>query len=133
MLKNLLHIYRNMEHTKDVVVRVPEATPEDYLDHLREREYPFIRHGEERVDLAAAVRDNPGAGIQHRLHLDARIGPDDPPHRDGAVLNGGMPEYLNIYRSALPGYPYRRESGRSALSLTSFEYSRSGSGDLPSS
>ncbi|WP_292728404.1 dihydrofolate reductase family protein [Methanoculleus sp.] len=49
VLKDLLHFYRNMEHTKDVVVLVSETTPEDYLDYLREREYPFIRCGRERV------------------------------------------------------------------------------------
>ncbi|WP_292729894.1 dihydrofolate reductase family protein [Methanoculleus sp.] len=56
-LKNLLHFYRTMEHTKDVVVLVSETTPEDYLDYLREREYPFIRCGRDRVDLKAALRE----------------------------------------------------------------------------
>lgn len=57
VLKGLLHFYRNMEHIRDVVVLVSEATPEDYLDYLREREYPFIRCGTERVDLKAALRE----------------------------------------------------------------------------
>ncbi|NLB00702.1 MAG: hypothetical protein GX837_07055 [Methanomicrobiales archaeon] len=29
ILKNLFHFYRNMEHTKDVVILVAEATPEE--------------------------------------------------------------------------------------------------------
>jgi 2,5-diamino-6-(ribosylamino)-4(3H)-pyrimidinone 5'-phosphate reductase len=57
MLKNLLHFYRNLEHIRDVVVLVSDATPKDYLDYLREREYPFIRCGTERVDLKAALRE----------------------------------------------------------------------------
>ncbi|MCK9307395.1 MAG: dihydrofolate reductase family protein [Methanoculleus sp.] len=57
VLKDLLHFYRKMEHTKDVVVLVSEATPEDYLDYLREREYPFIQCGAERVDLRGALRE----------------------------------------------------------------------------
>ncbi|MCK9307449.1 MAG: dihydrofolate reductase family protein [Methanoculleus sp.] len=57
VLKDLLHFYRTMEHTKDVVVLVSETTPEDYLDYLREREYPFIRCGRERVDLRGALRE----------------------------------------------------------------------------
>ncbi|PKL57194.1 MAG: 5-amino-6-(5-phosphoribosylamino)uracil reductase [Methanomicrobiales archaeon HGW-Methanomicrobiales-6] len=57
VLKNLLHFYRNMEHTKDVVILVSETTPEDYLDYLCERKYPFIRCGRSRVDLGAALRE----------------------------------------------------------------------------
>jgi len=57
VLKDLLHFYRKMEHTRDVVVLVSEATPEDYLDYLRKRDYPFIRCGRERVDLKAALRE----------------------------------------------------------------------------
>jgi len=57
MLKNLLHFYRNLEHIRDVVVLVSDATPKDYLDYLREREYPFIRCGTDRVDLKAALRE----------------------------------------------------------------------------
>ncbi|WP_243669166.1 hypothetical protein [Methanoculleus chikugoensis] len=49
-----------MEHTKDVVVLVSEATPEDYLDYLREREYPFIRCGKDRVDLKGGLSGNSG-------------------------------------------------------------------------
>lgn len=57
VLKDLLHFYRKMEHTKDVVVLISETTPEDYLDYLRERDYPFIRCGAERVDLRSALRE----------------------------------------------------------------------------
>jgi len=56
-LINLLHFYRNLEHIRDVIVLVSKTTPEEYLDYLREREYPFIRCGRERVDLRGALRE----------------------------------------------------------------------------
>ncbi|HDR73576.1 MAG TPA: RibD family protein [Methanoculleus sp.] len=55
VLHGLLHFYRRLEHIRDVVVLVSKTTPEAYLAYLEEREYPHIRCGEERVDLAAAL------------------------------------------------------------------------------
>jgi 2,5-diamino-6-(ribosylamino)-4(3H)-pyrimidinone 5'-phosphate reductase len=37
VLHGLLHFYRRLEHTRDVVVLVSEATPESYLAYLRRR------------------------------------------------------------------------------------------------
>ncbi|MBN1194330.1 MAG: RibD family protein [Methanomicrobiaceae archaeon] len=54
-LPNLLHIFRRSEHVKDVLVLVSDRTPEEYLDYLEEREYPFIRCGSDHVDLRAAL------------------------------------------------------------------------------
>lgn len=53
-LNGLLHFYRQMEHIKDVAVLVSETTPEGYLAYLREREYPYVVCGTDRVDLRAA-------------------------------------------------------------------------------
>ena len=55
-LKNFLHIYRNLEHVRDVVVLVSETTPADYLKYLEEREYPYLVSGCDHVDLKKAVR-----------------------------------------------------------------------------
>jgi 2,5-diamino-6-(ribosylamino)-4(3H)-pyrimidinone 5'-phosphate reductase len=57
VLHGLLHFYRRLEHIRDVVVLVSGTTPEAYLAYLREREYPYIRCGEERVDLRAALQE----------------------------------------------------------------------------
>ncbi|ADN37227.1 5-amino-6-(5-phosphoribosylamino)uracilreductase [Methanolacinia petrolearia DSM 11571] len=54
-LKGLLHIYRNLEHVRDVIVLVSETTPADYLKYLEEREYPYLMSGYDRVDLKEAV------------------------------------------------------------------------------
>jgi 2,5-diamino-6-(ribosylamino)-4(3H)-pyrimidinone 5'-phosphate reductase len=54
-LKGLLHTCRRFEYCRDVVVLVSEKTPEDYLAHLRERNYDFHVVGERRVDLRLAL------------------------------------------------------------------------------
>lgn len=56
MLKDRLHFFRRLEHIRDVIVLVADETPQEYLDYLAEREYPFIRCGRNRVDLRSAVR-----------------------------------------------------------------------------
>lgn len=55
LLHGLLHIYRRMEYTRDVIVLVSDATPEKYLEYLQERAYPFIRCGTEHVALPEAL------------------------------------------------------------------------------
>jgi 2,5-diamino-6-(ribosylamino)-4(3H)-pyrimidinone 5'-phosphate reductase len=50
-LKGLLHTCRRFEFCRDVVLLVSEATPEEYLKHLRERNYTYHVVGKDRVDL----------------------------------------------------------------------------------
>lgn len=57
VLHGLLHFFRRSEHFRDVVVLVSDTTPDAYLAYLEEREYPHIRCGEKRVDLAAALEE----------------------------------------------------------------------------
>lgn len=90
VLKDLLHFYRQMEHIKDVVVLVSDATPEDYIAYLREREYPFIRCGAERVDLRAALDE-----------LEARFGIAQVVTDSGGGLSGALIEAGIADESAL--------------------------------
>ena len=55
-LKGLLHIYRNLEHVRDVIILVSETTPVEYLEYLEERDYPYLMCGYDHVDLKEAVR-----------------------------------------------------------------------------
>ena len=50
-LKGLLHTCRRFEFCRDVVVLVSEATPEEYLEHLKERNYTYHVVGTDHVDL----------------------------------------------------------------------------------
>lgn len=54
-LKHLLHVFRQSEYCKDVVILASQATPEDYLTYLKERNYDFHIVGEEKCDLSQAM------------------------------------------------------------------------------
>jgi len=116
ILKNLLHFYRSMEHTKDVIVLVSEATPEDYLDYLREREYPFIRCGRERVDLKAALRE---LGEQFGI---TRVVSDTGPDLNGVLIREGIADMISlIVHPVIVGEGekklFARAGGRTTLEL----------------
>ena len=55
-LKGFLHYFRKMEYVKDIIVLISDATPKDYQAYLKEKEYPFIKTGKDKVDLAEAFR-----------------------------------------------------------------------------
>lgn len=50
-LKGLLHTCRRFEFCRDVIVLVSEVTSEQYLEHLRERNYTYHIVGNDHVDL----------------------------------------------------------------------------------
>ena len=54
-LEGVLHTCRRFEFCRDVIVLVSEVTPEEYLEHLRERDYTFHVVGEDHVDLHKAL------------------------------------------------------------------------------
>lgn len=90
ILKDLLHFYRNMEHTKDVIILVSETTPENYIDYLREREYPFIRCGKGRVDLKAALRE-----LRERFGI-ARVVSDSGPDLNDVLVREGIADTISL-------------------------------------
>ncbi len=116
VLKNLLHFYRNMEHTKDVVVLVSEATPEDYLDYLRERDYPFIRCGRSRVDLRAAIRE-----LGERFGITRVVSDSGPDLNDILIWEGIADTISLIVHPVIAGEEekelFGRAGGRPALEL----------------
>ncbi|ABN56379.1 MULTISPECIES: dihydrofolate reductase family protein [Methanoculleus] len=116
ILKDLLHFYRNMEHTKDVIVLVSEATPEDYLDYLREREYPFIRRGKDRVDLKGAIRE-----LGERFGI-SRVVSDTGPDLNDVLIREGIADTISlIVHPVVVGEGekklFGRAGGRTALEL----------------
>jgi len=54
-LKGMLHTCRRFEFCRDVIVLISESTPKEYVDHLRERNYPYHIAGKEHADLALAL------------------------------------------------------------------------------
>ncbi|MGE5397179.1 MAG: RibD family protein [Chitinophagales bacterium] len=53
-LRNL-HVFRDSEYCKDLILIVSTATPQTYLDYLEERDYDYIVTGNDHVDYAKAL------------------------------------------------------------------------------
>ena len=53
-LRNL-HVFRDTQYCRDIILLVSRATPEDYLEYLKERHYDFIQAGEDHVDYSRAL------------------------------------------------------------------------------
>ena len=53
-LRNL-HVFRNTEYCRDIILLVSASTPEEYLSYLTQREYDYIKTGDTKVDLAEAL------------------------------------------------------------------------------
>jgi 2,5-diamino-6-(ribosylamino)-4(3H)-pyrimidinone 5'-phosphate reductase len=49
-----LHVFRDSEYCKDIIILVSKATPETYIEYLEKRNYDFIIAGEDHVDYAEA-------------------------------------------------------------------------------
>ena len=54
-LFGLLHEVRRFEFCKDVVVLISNCTPDKYVKYLKERNYDFLKEGEDHVDLKISL------------------------------------------------------------------------------
>jgi 2,5-diamino-6-(ribosylamino)-4(3H)-pyrimidinone 5'-phosphate reductase len=54
-LKGLLHVLRQSEYCKDVVMFVSQNTPKDYINYLEERDYDFHTVGKDKCDLETSL------------------------------------------------------------------------------
>jgi 2,5-diamino-6-(ribosylamino)-4(3H)-pyrimidinone 5'-phosphate reductase len=52
-LRNL-HVFRDSEYCKDIILLVSASTPKSYLEYLSERNYDFIIAGDDHVDYTKA-------------------------------------------------------------------------------
>jgi 2,5-diamino-6-(ribosylamino)-4(3H)-pyrimidinone 5'-phosphate reductase len=55
-LKGLLHIFRQSEYCKDVVIFVSEKTPKSYINYLKERNYDYHIVGKNKCNLKKALK-----------------------------------------------------------------------------
>ncbi|MCW3983043.1 MAG: RibD family protein [Candidatus Bathyarchaeota archaeon] len=56
-LMGLLHVYRQSEYCKDVIILVSSTTPKAYLTYLKERNYDYILAGNDHVDYRSALEE----------------------------------------------------------------------------
>ena len=54
-MKGLLHILRQSEYCKDVVVLISEKTSKEYIGYLQEREYNYYVVGEDKCNLKQSL------------------------------------------------------------------------------
>ena len=54
-LKGKLHALRRFEFCRDVIILLSEATPREYIDYLKERQYDYFVNGKKQVDLKQAL------------------------------------------------------------------------------
>lgn len=54
-LKGVLHTCRRFEYCRDVILLISSVTPQDYIEHLTQRNYRYIVAGKEKVDLGDAL------------------------------------------------------------------------------
>jgi hypothetical protein len=73
-LKGMLDVLRRSEYCRDVLVLISERTPEDYVQYLEPRNYPFIRIG---VTLWTIVplssSSEPGMTLEESLWMRALL------------------------------------------------------------
>lgn len=55
LLQGRLHIFRQFEHCKDVIILLSEKSPESYVRYLMERNYDVIISGHEDVELKKSL------------------------------------------------------------------------------
>ena len=56
ILKGLLHTCRRFEYCKDIIVLISEETPEEYVRHLKERDYDYHVVGKRHIDLKKSLK-----------------------------------------------------------------------------
>ena len=55
-MKGLLHILRQSEYCKDVIILISEKTPKEYVRYLKERDYDYYIVGENKCNLKQALK-----------------------------------------------------------------------------
>lgn len=55
ILEGILHTCRRFELCRDVIILLSEATPSEYIEHLRERNYEYRIVGQKHIDLKKAL------------------------------------------------------------------------------
>ena len=93
-LKGLLHVLRQSEYCRDVVVFVSQKTPRDYIEYLKERDYDYHVVGDDKCDLEM------GLDILNRIYDAKTILTDT-----GCILSNTLLEKRLVSRISLLVHP----------------------------
>jgi 2,5-diamino-6-(ribosylamino)-4(3H)-pyrimidinone 5'-phosphate reductase len=94
-LEKLLHIFRNYEHCRDVIILATVETPASYLAYLKERNYTTIIAGEIKVDFQKAFKK-----LQERYNFDTVL-TDSGGALSSVLFNKGLIDQLSLIVSPL--------------------------------
>ena len=90
ILKGLLHVYRNFEFCKDVIVIITDNTPQDYVDYLKERQYCYFKAGKDRVDIEKALEH------LYEVYRTRIVISDSGAALNGVLLNRGLVDEISL-------------------------------------
>ncbi len=89
-LKGMLHTCRRFEYCRDLIILVSDNTPEDYLKHLVERRYRYIKTGSQKADLRSAL------SILYNQYGIKRIMTDTGQVLGNLLLNEGLVDEISL-------------------------------------
>ncbi len=89
-LKGKLHYYRKMSYIKDLIVLISDSTSRQYQVYLKERHYPFVKAGKEKVEFKQVFQQ-----LKDQYHID-RILTDTGPVLGNALLAQNMIDELSL-------------------------------------
>lgn len=95
IMKGFLHVLRQSEYCRDVVVFVSEKTSQDYLDYLKERNYNYHMIGKENVDLKEAL------DILNKEYYAEKIIVDGGPTLNSLLLEVGLIDEISLIISPI--------------------------------
>lgn len=125
-LAPVLHFYRRMEYTRDIIVLVSEKTPDWYIRYLREREYEYLVAGRDRVNLGLAM-ENLFSGYNIRILVSDTGGT-----LDTALLESGLVDEISLLvipvLSGETGVLLYEPSSKKNIDLKLKEYADAGGG-----
>jgi len=89
-LMGMLHTCRRFEYCRDILILVSDSTPANYLIHLEERNYKFIKAGTDKVNLKKAL-----AELYSRYGVN-KVVTDTGQVLGNLLLNGGLVDEISL-------------------------------------
>jgi len=89
-LSSVLHFYRRMEYTRDVIVLISDETPSRYVRFLEDRDYDYLITGKDRVDPEIALHK-----LYQEYHIRTLVS-DTGGTLDTVLLTAGLVDEISL-------------------------------------
>jgi 2,5-diamino-6-(ribosylamino)-4(3H)-pyrimidinone 5'-phosphate reductase len=87
---NLLHIFRQFEYCKDLIVLITSNTPQKYLKYLQKRQYPTIITGDKHINILQSLE------LLNKNYNINTIVTDTGQELNSLLLNQGLIDEISI-------------------------------------